>query len=300
MHSTKSAGIRWSVERIDCRAMRAILWTAPPTLVSASAKYKCLILTSSKCNEIFPNFIGDTPTVAAPSARAFHQSWVVPGKPVVVEGICDRCPARRWTHEALSSQYGDALVTVVHTHNGFVRGTPEAGLGMSTKRLRDVVASWVPGATHCDYIATAVQQLGPKVTRAFARPLATTKAVGRAGPHRLAASPGRQRKLACTNLWPQAHRPVPPGGAPAPTRVLPLADAELRPVQPHRTRLVTIGPGQALFIPRFWWHHVTALEPSINLNFWWSTGLRRVRSLPWDAWFVLRGRFARPARGTIR
>lgn len=30
-----------------------------------------------------------------------------------------------------------------------------------------------------------------------------------------------------------------------------------------------VEPGELLFIPIGWWHHVRALEPSISLSFWW-------------------------------
>jgi ribosomal protein L16 Arg81 hydroxylase len=54
---------------------------------------------------------------------------------------------------------------------------------------------------------------------------------------------------------------------------------------------IVLEAGQSLFIPRFWWHHVTALEPAVGLNFWWSSGMRALRSIPWDILFVLRGRY---------
>ena len=31
-----------------------------------------------------------------------------------------------------------------------------------------------------------------------------------------------------------------------------------------------VGPGEVLFIPKGWWHHVRSLTPSISLSFWWS------------------------------
>lgn len=33
---------------------------------------------------------------------------------------------------------------------------------------------------------------------------------------------------------------------------------------------VHLGPGDALFIPPGWWHHVTAVTDSISVSFWWS------------------------------
>jgi len=30
-----------------------------------------------------------------------------------------------------------------------------------------------------------------------------------------------------------------------------------------------LGPGEALFIPRGWWHHVRALTPSASVSYWW-------------------------------
>ena len=33
-----------------------------------------------------------------------------------------------------------------------------------------------------------------------------------------------------------------------------------------------LGPGDALFMPRHWWHHVTSLEPyNAMINYWWGT-----------------------------
>lgn len=31
-----------------------------------------------------------------------------------------------------------------------------------------------------------------------------------------------------------------------------------------------IEPGEMLFIPNKWWHHVTALEKSFSVSFWWE------------------------------
>ena len=38
---------------------------------------------------------------------------------------------------------------------------------------------------------------------------------------------------------------------------------------------VVVEPGDAVFIPRLWWHHVESLEPlNLSMNFWWFEGPR--------------------------
>lgn len=31
-----------------------------------------------------------------------------------------------------------------------------------------------------------------------------------------------------------------------------------------------LGPGEMLYIPEKWWHHVTALSKSFSVSFWWE------------------------------
>jgi hypothetical protein len=38
-------------------------------------------------------------------------------------------------------------------------------------------------------------------------------------------------------------------------------------------RVAFVEPGDALFLPRYWWHHVTSLDPyNAMINYWWSDG----------------------------
>ena len=34
-----------------------------------------------------------------------------------------------------------------------------------------------------------------------------------------------------------------------------------------------VEPGDLLFIPAFWWHHVRSLDVAVSVNYWWSPGL---------------------------
>jgi hypothetical protein len=40
-----------------------------------------------------------------------------------------------------------------------------------------------------------------------------------------------------------------------------------------------VEPGEILFMPVGWWHHVRALDASISVNFWWAKPLDTMRSL---------------------
>jgi hypothetical protein len=51
-------------------------------------------------------------------------------------------------------------------------------------------------------------------------------------------------------------------------------DLELFPKFPvHEKIEVILNPGEILYIPPFWWHHVTALDENISLSFWYSPNI---------------------------
>lgn len=43
-----------------------------------------------------------------------------------------------------------------------------------------------------------------------------------------------------------------------------------------------LGPGDAIFIPTLWWHHVESLDPKLNVlvNYWWSGALGTGERMP--------------------
>lgn len=42
----------------------------------------------------------------------------------------------------------------------------------------------------------------------------------------------------------------------------------------------TLQPGDLLFLPAFWWHHVRSPEVSISVNFWWAPELKQILDAP--------------------
>lgn len=50
----------------------------------------------------------------------------------------------------------------------------------------------------------------------------------------------------------------------------------------EQARVAELEPGDALFIPYFWWHHVESLEPfNVLVNYWWNEADARLGS-PFD------------------
>lgn len=48
-------------------------------------------------------------------------------------------------------------------------------------------------------------------------------------------------------------------------------------------QVAELGPGDALFMPKYWWHHVASLDPyNVMVNYWWgdwATGLERANDV---------------------
>ena len=50
-----------------------------------------------------------------------------------------------------------------------------------------------------------------------------------------------------------------------------------------------VGPGELLYIPRLWWHHVASLETSGSINLWFANGTLAVIARLLQAYARLRG-----------
>jgi hypothetical protein len=76
------------------------------------------------------------------------------------------------------------------------------------------------------------------------------------------------------NLYPGPLEPTPGGQA---VSVVDFANPDFERFPRFREALAAaqvaeVGPGDAVFIPSMWWHHIEALSPLNTLvNYWWST-----------------------------
>ncbi|MEH2349566.1 MAG: cupin-like domain-containing protein [Nostoc sp.] len=54
-----------------------------------------------------------------------------------------------------------------------------------------------------------------------------------------------------------------------------MVNLELFPKFPWQERIeVVLEPGEMLYIPPFWWHHVTAVDENISLSFWYDVKIK--------------------------
>lgn len=253
----------------------------------------------------------EIPGIPLPDRRAFRRDWLRPSLPTVIEGLADDWPARRlWTREYLVERYGDTVVSVVGLDNGHTRGNPQDSVPIERMRLADAAASWQDPVPY--YVATNTRDLPEAALAEFKSPAlcgrpwwgrnkmwlgpaGTVTAMHQdandnlfvqlRGTKRFLLFPPGDRK----NLYAYARWSRLPNFTPVDPR-----DPDLQrypKLARTRPRQVVLQPGQTLFIPRLWWHHASALEDTIGVNFWWSEGARTATSLAWDVLFVARGRY---------
>jgi lysine-specific demethylase 8 len=234
------------------------------------------------------------PRVAASSRQEFFERYV---GPAVFAGLVNDWPAvGRWTLDFLADAYPSVTVTTAEVAAGVVVMDRRRGLIQGPKQIRAFIDA-LRGGARDRYMMAPLDEL-PAALRADAPPPAYLNGttvqnaklwIGATGVvsslHRDLADnlhaqvSGRKR---FTLVAPQQSACVYPNsffdGVPNGCRV----DVE-RPDYARFPRLreaemfvAELGPGDVLYIPRGWWHHVRTLELGISVNFWWARGVRRL------------------------
>ena len=73
-----------------------------------------------------------------------------------------------------------------------------------------------------------------------------------------------------------------------------------RELEKHPADPYVLEPGDVLYIPIFWWHRVTYLEPCLSVAHWWAPSIsdawafKRVRFIPWNIRNHSLAAFAKP------
>jgi len=237
------------------------------------------------------------PRLTALSTTEFRRRHVARRRPAVFAGLVDDWPAvRRWNLEFLQSAYPAVAVTTAQVAAGVVVMDPRRGLLHEAEQLHGFVTA-LRGGARDRYMMSSLREL-PEELRADAPPpdyLSGTRLqnaklwIGPSGivssMHRDLADnlhaqvAGRKRftlvapqQSAC--VYPNSFFDAVPNGCgvdiehPDYARFPRLREAEMF--------VAELGPGDVIYIPRGWWHHVRTLDLSISVNFWWARGVRRL------------------------
>jgi len=240
------------------------------------------------------------PSLSKPSPEDFLHASADYSRPVKITGQGEAWPAfREWTLASLASRYGDTPVKVFRlTPDLAARGDPDSGFDrLYTEMTVSEFASHMRHPAQSGRAFYWNQNLGEEPFRKLTEELVTPFPI----------APGI---LPATYLWigPQGcnsplHYDLPDNVfcqlkgqksirlfSPEDSRYLspherdskiffvsridPLApDLARFPEYRHATPLeVLMQPGEMLFIPALWWHHVTSVTDSISVNFWFRRG----------------------------
>jgi [protein]-arginine 3-hydroxylase / protease len=242
--------------------------------------------------------------VASCSPEAFRRDWVKPGLPVVIEAVASSWRATaRWTLPSLREGFGEVKVRVMRAPGGRVDASARSGttsVSSTLGRYLDALGARVedPG-----YLVTSWDDLPPALRADVPWPALCGEARWSRstlwfGPEGI-VSPmhfdvadnlyvvlrGRKR---FTLVAPRESLKVKPGSPLSGQAQYAQVDPELEPGS-YTRQVAELGPGDALYIPRFWWHHARGLELTLAVNFWWANGASSLLALAAEGWKRVRG-----------
>ena len=235
--------------------------------------------------------------IAALLPSDFRTRHVAPRRPAVFAGLVSDWPAvQRWTLDFLQRVYPAVSITTAQVEEGVVVMDAQRGLIHEPQQFHAFITALRAGARD-GYMMSSMSEL-PEGLRADAPPppyldrttLQNAKLwIAPAGivssMHRDLADnlhaqvSGRKRftlvaPQQSASVYPNSFFDSVPNGCrvdiehPDYARFPRLRQAELL--------VAELDPGDVIYIPRGWWHHVRTLDVSISVNFWWASGVRRV------------------------
>jgi hypothetical protein len=254
--------------------------------------------------------LSQIPEWAAPTPEQFRHEIVLAGKPAVLRGVANGWPlviaARQDAHRPmtlLAAHATDALTDVLRAdpvqegrfhYNpdgslNFVRGRGNvagllAALGEEEKADRPyamvaqglIAEFYVPGFAKSHPMPLLPASAEPRLWIGNAAKVATHNdpienvAVVAAGRRHFTLFPPEAE----TNLYMGPKHPT-PAGTPVSLVHVTAPDLDRFPLyaQALETAQETeLGPGDAVFIPKDWFHHVEALERfNVLVNYWWDS-----------------------------
>lgn len=246
----------------------------------------------------------EVPRITTPEPDVFVDRYFASGTPVVLTDFMNRWPARtRWTPEYLRDRFGDTQVQIVDGRDA----DPHCDENHEAHRNEASLRSYVDrvlaaGETNDFYMIAQNRNLQRTALRALFEDVEFPEYLN--GPH---APYGSALWLGPAGTVTPLHHdtssilfcqiygrkrivlvsPFETALLDAPRGVYSNFDCEAKELAPELARatkkVIELAPGETLFIPVGWWHHVRALDVSISLalnNFrlpndyeWYKPGL---------------------------
>lgn len=234
------------------------------------------------------------PRVPAPTEARFEREFRAPARPAVLTGLFDEAALREALSLSRLRGAARAAAPVARVASGALVVDPARGIVQSPLALEDFAEALASGAGR-GYLMARADELPPPLRRALAEPRYCASAPWRVSKLWAASedttSP-MHRDLAdnlhtvvfgekvFTLVSPdQSDRVYPQGlraGLPNAARFDIDRPDYVRFPRARGVRRVTatVGPGETVFIPRGWWHHVRTARGSVSINTWWARGAR--------------------------
>jgi [protein]-arginine 3-hydroxylase / protease len=234
---------------------------------------------------------------------AFRRSYVSPRRPVVLPRLVSNWPATHcWSLDYLQRRFATAEVTAIRADAGRVIMDGEKGSVEERMLLGDFIDALRCGRSDL-YLTSRLNRLPQAARRDVPPPPHCAAATWQSGNLWIggAGTIARMHRDLADNL----HAVV--VGRKRFTLVAPRHSSRL---YPHRvydtfpngcrvdieqpdfihfpklkgveTLVAELQPGDAIYIPRRWWHHVRTLDLAVSVNYWWADGLCRAVVLAAD------------------
>jgi lysine-specific demethylase 8 len=230
-------------------------------------------------------------------------------RPVVLAGLSDGWRMRGWSFEDLARRHGHRSLPVATTAGGAIDGDARHGIRYTMITLGEYV-SRLSGDDHPGlYLTTSLDRFLPELLAEldvppycrdarWRRSRLWMSASGTVAPlHRDLAHNLFVQLIGRKRFWLYARDATPRlyshsflSALPNFSRYDPERDDPRFPLAATVPREeVVLEPGDVLYIPSLWWHHVRGLERSLSVNFWWAEGLLGLVQRAAETWKRVRG-----------
>lgn len=249
------------------------------------------------------------PRLPACSPADFRARWVTPAEPVILSQIATSWPAfSRWTPASLAERFPTAPVQVMRAPHNRVDNSGAGGTTYDASTLGRYAAALASNAPDPGYLVTMWQDLPASLRddvhwpdlcgeARWSQPTLWFGPAGIVSPMHLDVPDNLyvvvRGKKRFTLVSPRDSLHVSPHGIFSGKAQYARVDPERPEAHPRfaraRTHIAELGDGDALYIPRRWWHHARGLEITLAVNFWWANGVEATLARAADAWKRLRG-----------